>query len=944
MAEGEPVPNDDLVQMMTAMREELRNMTQQMGNIRQELGARIDRVEAQPRRAPVRGAQVPAGDASDDEEMPNLEDDLPPDPLQQRQPRRPDPLRRNPAKVVDTREQTYDLKLTPPTFAGKSDPEAYLDWERRLEHIFECYGYAERKKVAVAAAQLTDNVLAWWDRNVPERKRQRFGPVVTWSDMKFLLRLIKVERAQYSGLHELLHLAVQVEQQIKRKTSLTNRNRTNQTWNASSSKPIDKGKAVDIESRFKGKSTEAPKSNRAERGKSSGNPSRTRDITCFRCQGRGHMSRECPNQRVLIITPSGDYESQDEQEDDSNDMDEEVEYPDTGELLVTRRVLSVLVHPEETAQRENIFHTRCTIKNKVCNLIIDGDSCTNMASKYMVDRLGLEKTKHPRPYKLRWLNDQTELKISEQVSIPFSISKYQDQVTCDVVPMQAGHLLLGRPWQFDRATTHNGRTNHYSFMHKERKYNLAPLSLTEVYEMQVHMNKEAELSKNSLYLSSSDICKTMSANGTVLLMMFQECLNAGIGDSEIPPEVQAILNRFKDVFPEEIPPGLPPLCGIEHQIDLVPGSALPNKPTYRMNPEETKELERQVRDLMDKGYIRESLSPCAVPVLLVPKKDGTWQMCVDSHAINNITIKYRHPIPRLDNMLDELSGSTIFSKVDLKSGYHQVRMREGDEWKTALKTMQGLYEWLVMPFGLTNAPSTFMRLMNQVLRAYISKFVVVYFDNILIYSKNLNDHLQHLELVLKTLRKEGLYANLKKCTFCTNKLVFLGFVVSEQGLQVDEEKIKAICEWPTPTTIGHVRSFHGLASFYMRFVRDFSMVAAPLSAVIKKNVPFSWGPPQEAAFEAMKNRLTQAPVLALPDFDEMFEVECDASGVGIGAVLHQRKRPVAFFSEKLSGATLNYPTYDKELYALVRALETWQHYLLSKEFIIHTDHETLKHL
>ncbi|XP_024010925.1 uncharacterized protein LOC112086248 [Eutrema salsugineum] len=177
----------------------------------------------------------------------------------------------------------------------------------------------------------------------------------------------------------------------------------------------------------------------------------------------------------------------------------------------------------------------------------------------MVDRLSLEKTKHPRPYKLRWLNDQTKLKISEQVSIPFSISKYHDQVTCDVVPMLAGHLLLGRPWQFDRATTHNGRTNHYSFMHKERKYNLAPLSPTEVHEMQVHKNKESELSKKSRYLSSSDVYKTMSANGTMLLMMFKECLRAGLGDSEIPLEVQAILNKFQDVFPKEIPPGLPPL-------------------------------------------------------------------------------------------------------------------------------------------------------------------------------------------------------------------------------------------------------------------------------------------------------------------------------------------------------------------------------------------------
>lgn len=320
------------------------------------------------------------------------------------------------------------------------------------------------------------------------------------------------------------------------------------------------------------------------------------------------------------------------------------------------------------------------------------------------------------------------------------------------------------------------------------------LLTSEIHELQTQMDKERQLNKTNLIVNSNTISKALSAKGTVLLLIYKECLSTGAKESEVPTEVQAVLDHFKDVFPDDIPPGLPPICGIEHQIDLVPGSALPNKLAYRMNPEESKELEKQVKELMEKGYIRENLSPCAVPVLLVPKKDGTWRMYVDCRAINNISIKYRHPIPRLDDMLDELSGATIFSKVDLKSGYHQVRMREGDEWKTAFKTKQGLYEWLVMPFGLTNAPSTFMRLMNHVLRMFIGKFVVVYFDDILVYSKCLPDHVMHLELVLQSLRKEGLYANLKKFSFCTNKLVFLGFVVSEQGLQVDEEKIKAIQE------------------------------------------------------------------------------------------------------------------------------------------------------
>ena len=331
-------------------------------------------------------------------------------------------------------------------------------------------------------------------------------------------------------------------------------------------------------------------------------------------------------------------------------------------------------------------------------------------------------------------------------------------------------------------------------------------------------------------------------------------------------------------------------------------------------------------------------------MILVPKKIGDWHMCIDCRAVNKITIKYRHPIPRLDDMLDELHGAMIFTKIDLKSGYHQIRIKDGDEWKTAFKTKFGLYEWLVMPFGLTNAPSTFTRLMNHVLRSFINKFVVVYFDDILVYSKGISEHSEHLKLVLMTLRREKLFANLAKCTFCVEEVVFLGYIVSAQGIKVDEQKVEAIRTWPILTSPSEVRSFHGLASFYRRFVKDFSTKAAPLNELVKKDVKFEWGEKQQQAFELLKHELTNAPVLALPNFELTFEIECDASGIEIGAVLKQENRPIAYFSEKLNGASLNYPTYDKELYAVVRALETWQHYLYPKEFIIHTDHESLKHL
>ena len=631
---------------------------------------------------------------------------------------------------------------------------------------------------------------------------------------------------------------------------------------------------------------------------------------------------------------------------------------------------------EEDQQRENIFHTRCHINGKVCFVIIDGGSCTNVASTLMVNKLGLATTKHPQPYKLQWLNDGGELKVTRQVMVPFSIGKYKDEVLCDVVSMHAGHLLLGRPWQFDRRVIHDGYSNRYTLIHEAKKITLAPLSPKQVHKDQIILRESFEKAKESekkierkskeievtserkskgsekeegkrvsIFAREKEIRQCLLSKKMVLVLMYKEnLLSTNNKDPNLPSSIVSLLQEFKDIFPEEIPNGLPPIRGIEHQIDFVPGAIIPNRPAYRSNPEETKELQRQVSDLMQKGYVRESLSPCAVPVLLVPKKDGTWRMCVDCRAVNKITVKYRHPIPRLNDMLDELSGSNVFSKIDLKSGYHQIRMREGDEWKTAFKTKQGLYEWLVMPFGLTNAPSTFMRLMNHILRQFLGKFCVVYFDDILIYSKSLIDHVQHLRSVLDVLRNEKLYANLQKCTFCTNKVVFLGFVVSADGLEVDKEKVKAIEEWPRPTSISQVRSFHGLASFYRRFVPNFSTLAAPLTAVIKKNSSFFWREEQEESFNLIKDRLINAPLLTLPDFNKVFEVECDASGLGIGAVLSQEGRPIAYFSEKLSGATLNYPTYDIEMYALIRALETWQHYLWTNEFIIHTDHEALKHI
>src|SRR4051812_10709340 len=544
----------------------------------------------------------------------------------------------------------------------------------------------------------------------------------------------------------------------------------------------------------------------------------------------------------------------------------------------------------------------------------------------MVEKLSLTTRPHPHPSYIQWFNNSGKVKVTRTVRVHFSISTYADYDDCDVVPMQACSLLLGRPWQFDKKSVHHGRNNQYTLVHKDKNITLLPMTPDSILKDDINRANKAkqEQNKSENQIVAKEFQQQMKPNNKPSsvaseIKLKSACLFATKSDiddldvsksvcyafvckevlfsfedvpSSLPPAVTNILQEFADVFPQDVPPGLPPIRGIEHQIDLIPGASLPNRAPYRTNPEETKEIMRQVQELLDKGYIRESLSPCAVPIILVPKKDGTSRMCVDCRGINNITIRYRHPIPRLDDMLDELSGSTIFSKVDLRSGYHQIRMKLGDEWKTAFKTKFGLYEWLVMPFGLTNAPSTFMRLMNEVLRTFIGRFVVVYFDDILIYSKTDFEHVDHIRQVLQVLRNAKLYANLEKCTFAKDKVIFLGYVVSKHGVEVDSSKIEAIHNWPTPMNVSQVRSFHGLAGFYRRFVKDFSTIAAPLNDLTKKGVPFVWGVAQDLAFDELKRLLTSAPLLALPDFAKQFEVECDASGIGIGGVLMQEGRPL----------------------------------------------------
>jgi hypothetical protein len=294
-----------------------------------------------------------------------------------------------------------------------------------------------------------------------------------------------------------------------------------------------------------------------------------------------------------------------------------------------------------------------------------------------------------------------------------------------------------------------------------------------------------------------------------------------------------VVCEYPDVFPDELP-GMPPDRDVEFVIELQPGTAPISKRPYRMPPKELAELKTQLQELLDKGYIRPSSSPWGCPALFVKKKDGSLRMCVDYRPLNAVTIKNKYPLPRIDVLFDQLAGAKVFSKINLRSGYHQIKIRPCDIPKTAFSTRYGLYEFLVMSFGLTNAPAYFMYLVNSMFMTELDKFVVVFIDDILIYSKSEEEHATHLRVVLQRLRDHKLYAKFSKCEFWVQSVKFLGHTISHDGISVDPSKVQEVMDWKPPKSVHQIRSFLGLAGYYRRFIPDFSRIAKPMTKLLKK--------------------------------------------------------------------------------------------------------------
>ena len=426
----------------------------------------------------------------------------------------------------------------------------------------------------------------------------------------------------------------------------------------------------------------------------------------------------------------------------------------------------------------------------------------------------------------------------------------------------------------------------------------------------------------------------------------------GLADEDpkepVPPSliIQEVLQAYADVF-RDIPAGLPPVRGVTHTIPLEEGAKPPHRVMYRLSPKERLEVETQIADLIKRGWVVPSTSPYGAPVLFVQKKDGTLRMCIDYRALNKLTVKNRYPLPRIDDLLDKLHGATVFSSLDLQSGYHQIGITDEDVPKTTFKTHMGLYEFKVLCFGLSNAPSTFQAVMNQALASVLGKFCLVYMDDILIFSRNEEEHADHLAQVLQLLRENQLYAKLSKCEFGRPETHFLGHVISGEGIMVDPRKIAVVRAWPTPTTTEALRSFLGLATYFRKFCEHFSGICTPLHALLHKKASWDWTAECDSAFQEIKHRLATAPILAQPDLSEgapPYEVLCDASNVALGAILIQNGHPIAYESRKLIAAEKNYHPGELELLAVVHAMRTWRCYLEGAKAVVVTDHNPLIYL
>ena len=564
------------------------------------------------------------------------------------------------------------------------------------------------------------------------------------------------------------------------------------------------------------------------------------------------------------------------------------------------------------------------INGHLLRALVDSGATGNFLSKENATQLGLAFQAHPNPYALMvadgtfhhngntgMIDEQTE-----PVKMTTADGKHTETISFDV--MSTPHTILGFQW----LQMHNP--------------NIDWNKMSIDFRCQCGKRAVPQLKREDATLGSrtGQLCATYE-------------LEYPAQDSPLK-DIPVVYHEYKKLFEEDIRTTLPKHQPWDHDIPLKPGKEPTVGPLYPCAINELGALKDYIDENLAKGFIRESKSSCGSPVLFVKKKDGSLRLVVDYRKLNDITVKDCYALPLINEIQDRLQGAVVYTKLDLRSAFNRIRMKEGEEWKTAFRTRYGLYEYTVMPFGLCNAPASMQRLINNTLREYLDVFCIAYLDDILIYSKSMEDHVKHVKMVLQKLEERALLVKPEKCEFHKTELGFLGYVVGVNGITMDKDKLEAVREWPRPSTVKEIQAFLGFANFYRRFIKDFSKIAAPLTELTKKDQAFNWTDSASKAFEELKKRFCEEPVLAQFDPGKHIVLETDASDFAMGACLNQRDdngrlRPVAYMSKKLSEAELNYDVYDKEMLAIVTAMQQWRVYLEGSKYTVQvwTDHKNL---
>ena len=557
------------------------------------------------------------------------------------------------------------------------------------------------------------------------------------------------------------------------------------------------------------------------------------------------------------------------------------------------------------------------------------------------------KLKHSKEISLADGSTPTSGTIEYWTALDVQIQKHVTTAVVYLIDCPKTNLILGHDWLSQTNPVIDWRNNTIISMENNTINPIAFPSKVHTYERRIHNRIRILPAKKFNTIRSRDPIYLVSLAPKHMPNEF----TIPKDDSPIDEftKLPVMYSQFKDVFTEKTKDQFP-----EHRdkfdlkIELMEGKDPKAGPIYRHTIHEDLALKEYLLKELATGLIRPSKSSCSSPVLFAPKKNGELRLCIDYRGLNDITIKNRYPLPLIDDVIGSLAGAKYFTSMDLRNGYHNLRIAHGYEWLTAFRTKYGLFEYTCVPFGLTNAPAAFQNFMDNIFSDLLYKGVVIYLDDIMIYTKTMDEHITLVNEILSRLRKNNLTANLKKCHFHQESVDFLGHVISSNGIQMDPKKVSAIMEWPVLKNVKDVQMFLGLANYYRTFIPNFSHRAMALTELLKKGIPFEWTSKCVKAFDDLKQAFQNEVMLAFPDVDKPFIVETDASGYALGGILSQATdkgdlRPIAFYSRKFNPAERNYEVYDQELLAIKECFSTWRQYLLGAKHKVqvYTDHRNL---